>query len=933
MDDRKGIATSEDDIRVVAGVAQSESADDDDLLYRNIVEQSNTGVLVAEYASRKILYANGAWRKIEHVSPDEDIVGRSLLEVVAPYMPVLTQGDVDILAPDHFTEFHKIMGDGMQLLVSGRVIRWNGVKSYVLYMTDQTKEHEYKSQLENLLDHIPTGVSIFEIVGTKLNQIYVNDGFYRMLGTRREDRTQYTGYGTLSAAHPDDLPVIQATMARVLGGADLAECEYRVPNGQGEWVWIHLTGCVAERTGERALCYVTFIDVTERKLRELDYEEQLRLRKAPSDNAIVSAVLNVTQNKVIEMWGNYLGTHKTVSVKTIDELVELARGSIVDPDEYAAFTETFSREAMLARYEHGETHGAVRHRAVNYDGWLESVYDLIVNPRTGDVEAFTTARDITAEVRAEQVVDTIANADYELILAINAETYESQPYSYRGGEEMVQFLQFTGMREGQDARAERVIEYIRNACTEEEFERAQRENRFDYVKQQLDEMEVYSSAITTTPAKGSRRLRLFYTYLRGDRSIILCAVQNITQEWRRDEEQRLRLSEALDAARQASVAKTAFLSNMSHEMRTPMNAITGMTKLAEDVPGNPDETARYLREIDGSSQYLLGVINDVLDMSRIESGKLELHPVWTSPADMFWTCVNMLVPAMREKGITFVYPDIHNTKNIECFIDPLRVKQVLMNLLNNALKFTPSGGMVTLSIGNVSNKASHAVDRITIEDTGCGMSEEFLNRIFQPFEQERNPYANAVQGTGLGLALVKRIIEAMGGDVQVKSELGRGSVFSFTYPYEWRYVDSVSAHKDRAVADLSGLVGMRVLMAEDHPLNRTIATTLLEKEGVEVTCVENGKLAAEAFEQCTPGRFDAILMDIRMPVMDGLAATRAIRSCDHPDAHAMPIVAMSANAFDEDVQKSLDAGMNDHLTKPIEPALLYQALLDQGERV
>ena len=301
---------------------------------------------------------------------------------------------------------------------------------------------------------------------------------------------------------------------------------------------------------------------------------------------------------------------------------------------------------------------------------------------------------------------------------------------------------------------------------------------------------------------------------------------------------------------------------------------------------------------------------------------------WVSPAKIISDSVAMIKPEIKKKHIQFdsdLAGMIEKARLVQFYIDPMKSQQVLVNLLTNACKYTGEGGCISFHISNLRDDGKIAFYQIVIADNGCGMSKTFLKHVFEPFEQEQNLYSGSIQGTGLGLAISRQIVRAMGGDIAVESKLGEGSTFTITTAFKYRIIsDQVkTTEQTSAKSDLSSI---HVMIAEDNSLNAKIARKLLEKKGVSVTWAKDGKEAVDLFSQSAPGTYDAILMDIRMPVMDGLEAARAIRAMDRPDAKAVAIIAMSANAFWEDVNESLAAGMNEHLSKPVEPLRLYDAL-------
>lgn len=365
-----------------------------------------------------------------------------------------------------------------------------------------------------------------------------------------------------------------------------------------------------------------------------------------------------------------------------------------------------------------------------------------------------------------------------------------------------------------------------------------------------------------------------------------------------------------------SQAKTDFLSRMSHEIRTPMNAIVGMTAIARSMAGNKEKVLECLDKLDTSNQYLLNLVNDILDMSRIESGKMELNPETINLSLLISSLEEMMHPQAEGKNLTL---DIINEykNNRPLLADKLRLEQVLLNIVGNAVKFTEPGGHVTLRVTPVQEDKDNLTLHFSIKDTGIGIAPEALQNIFNAFEQAARDTSSRYGGTGLGLAISSRLVQMMGGMLKVKSAPGKGSEFFFTLSFSYsNALPLVKKHPQDMRSDC--FQGKRLLIVEDNELNREIAQTLLEMNGFIVETAENGQTALQTFAGHDAFHYDAILMDIHMPVMDGIEATKRLRTMGREDSRTVPIIAMTANAFSEDSRKSLQIGMNGHLSKPIQ---------------
>lgn len=373
--------------------------------------------------------------------------------------------------------------------------------------------------------------------------------------------------------------------------------------------------------------------------------------------------------------------------------------------------------------------------------------------------------------------------------------------------------------------------------------------------------------------------------------------------------------------REASSAKTDFLSRMSHDIRTPLNVVIGSTTLARRED-NPPETQGYLENIDRSGRFLLSLVNDILDLNKVESGKMDLYPAPYSLAQFRMNIESIIRPLCQEREIDF---RIEGETPAESYLlDSVRFDQIFFNLLSNSAKFTPAGGHVTLKYHVDDLPDGTAELKLAVIDDGIGMSEEFQRKMFESFSQERESETAKIEGTGLGLAIVKSLVDLMGGTIEVESKLGQGTAFYLSIPAE---IAPDQAPAEQAAADeVKSIAGKHVLLFEDNDVNAQIATRMLEQEGVVVKRASDGAEGLAAFLASTPYHYDAVLMDLRMPHMNGFEAARAIRATERDDADAVPIIAMTANAYDEDARKCLEAGMNAHLSKPVEPAALFSTL-------
>ena len=888
--------------------------------YRSLVESSNLATFVAEKKTSRIIFVNEAWRKMAKVDPKKKVEGLTLKDLHLEDKRSLSYEQIQNLPSEEFQFFHIKTDTDYYLFIQARSIMWNNIEAYILYITDETAQksiqakNERNQALLNAASKI-ANVSVWEM-DVKEKKIYQTELTHKLHGFGLViDNTPdvfFNGDYISDATKPD----LAKMYHEVLNGkTSQAIIQFRQPP-TNEYHWEKIM-CEPVFDPDHKVIKVigTSLPFDEFMERQQRYDEQMKVNWALARSSLAMIYIDLTRNEILEAQSEVPQIAKLLKKGKADDIHLAISKLMSSPKEREEHLVQTSSKALLAAYKEGKTLLRFNYRLSILPGWYEAIYSLISNPRTHHIEAVCILRDNTNERQMELIVNKLAQTNYDGIYTVDTKTGKSKPYIFN--------------QEMNKNRSELSMEdSIRKYCKDvDDVSRVLRENSLQTIEKHLASKPLYITSFFIQAEGKIMRKRTIYGYLLDDHSEILAAVQDYTTSYRQQEKQQEKLEAALAEAKIASEAKSDFLSNMSHEIRTPMNAIIGMTELAkEEIDTNPKAAKEYLDQIDKSSNYLLGLLNDILDMSRIEKNKMELHREWIGSTEILDSCYQMIQPMMEQKNITFTYhkPDAQ-LLNSELFIDGLRVKQILMNLLNNAVKFTSDNGKVSLKIEKVKESQHHRTDRITITDNGCGMSKEFTKRIFQPFSQEQNIFSNQVQGTGLGLALTKNIVTAMGGSIKVESVLNKGTKVTVLLPYRFRVKEKVSAETE-PVFDESILKGKQILLCEDRPLNAVIAGKLLEKKGMVITNAVDGQEALELFQKSKVGHFAAILMDIRMPRMNGLEATKAIRNLKRKDAKAVPIIAMTANAFLSDQEDSKKAGMNAHLSKPIQPEQLYQTL-------
>ncbi len=627
-----------------------------------------------------------------------------------------------------------------------------------------------------------------------------------------------------------------------------------------------------------------------------------------------SFIVNITRGIVTHVNGNSLfPISKGMDWETAREIVI---DCSLDPRTRREMGKLLSLDEMISLYNKGQKRstqvagGFAIEENTKY--WLDMGCLVKMHPATGELLALITVEDITEDRILITVLKRALEQNYDFVMCIETENYGTIVFD---ADDQIRG-RFNPSYE------EEVEKNILAHAYGHDKKRAEMLTRLPYMTDILASQHRYDFLINEK-GRGGENLKKFYkcSYLDNGRNYIYIVKQDVTEAFKNESSAKARLDKALKEREAAINARSEFMTRMSHEMRTPMNAILGLSVLMLDEVNNPEVMRDYIGKVNYSGRFLLQLINDVLDISRIEQDKFSLNRVEYSFGEFGEAINTMIGPMCMQKGLDF---EIRSSiPNDSCIMtDPLRITQIFINLLSNSVKYTKPGGHVVFSCREWEHAGNIAKLSFSVKDDGIGMSEEFQKHMFEPFMQESTEVDSHLSGTGLGLPIVKGIIEKMGGKISVKSEKGKGTTFRVSLNVE------VCSLKEKENDNLTekDLTGLRVLLAEDNDINREIGVAILEKRGMLPETAVDGEKAVEAFESHEPGYYDIILMDIRMPVMSGLAATKLIRAMEREDAKTIPIIALSANAFSNDVQASLDAGLNEHLSKPIEAKLLYKTI-------
>ncbi|MDD3334490.1 MAG: PAS domain-containing protein [Eubacteriales bacterium] len=733
-----------------------------------------------------------------------------------------------------------------------------------------------------------------------------------------------------SLLHKEDLQPWLDFHSKLKQGRSSASLHVRIRSEESKpyrHVLCHYT-IMPDRDGVPTYALGSCTDITEQVHQKEKYESAIHDRyQALDKNVVLIGHCNITQDKLIELVDRTgMELQRRFGSARNDFFTGLGTLIPNEAERSAFYTATLS-QPLSADFALGISHhSAVFLASMHADGhepcWLSLNIDTVEQPESGDLLGFLCITDVTASKMQEQMLETVVHRSYDYIAHVNLledsmtlyrhREMQTEDSTYHMGQTycLSAAMQYSAQ---QFIIPEERQDYLKKACLEN-------------LREKLQNKDSYEFAFYLIENGASRAKRMRIDILDRNAGTAVMTRSDVTEMLAQQEQQKKRLTEALEIAESANRHKTEFLSSMSHDIRTPMNAIIGMCALALQNEQDSVQVHESLQTIQSSSQILLELINNILDMSRIEAGKMVLHDMPFSLLEQIHKTADSYGALAKQKHQQFHL--FTNVIHDVCRGDVSRIHSAIDNLLSNAIKYTPEGGTIIYRVAEIASKNPKiGLYRFEISDTGMGMNDETRQHIFEPFYRGEDQQIADIQGTGLGLPITKQIVELNGGTISVKSSPAIGSTFVIELPIHFssEAVPPVPQSKVNP-QDSYDFSGFHILLCEDHPVNQKVVSRILEKAHARVTLASNGKVGYETFVHSQPNTYQLILMDIRMPIMDGYQAAAAIRASAHPQAKTIPIIALSANAFTEDVQKSMQSGMNAHLAKPVIPKQIYQSV-------
>jgi len=749
---------------------------------------------------------------------------------------------------------------------------------------------------------------------------FISDGFASLCGMTPEEMRELYKHDAMAGVHPEDrLRLAKELQEYIQAQNECGEFIYRLVRADGSYFWVRNYISSVKRDDGLYSNFCSIRDITAEVQEKRALRQQFRRMfnsyySCVGKNELLVCRCNATKNLLLDADNDRHRDLVTLVGDVYDDFIDFISQFIVDEGERKEFVQAAKAGALQQAFERGEREQKhvyfVSSPLEQCGRYGQFKISLLQDPDSKDVMCVLFLTDVTEKTIKKRIIDkmlalgTDRVVDLDLIHERYKLLYAENNHKKLIGREFDFNEHIDKVAQEHVLPADREI-WLKLRDKAYILEQLQRKGRYSFsyrVRKRADSDAIKVKKLTLAPVD----LRLGR----------ICVVRmDVTDSVAEEVRSKQAIEQALAAAEQANRAKSEFLSNMSHDIRTPMNAVLGMTEIALDNMDSRAEVEGCLKKISISGKHLLDLINNVLDMSRIEAGRMSVNRELVSLSQLAEDIVaTMQMQAEAKKQSLTVH-----TEQLACaavYSDSLRLRQVLLNILGNAVKYTPEGGAVDFTIKESPSAKGPGYVHLAfvVQDNGIGMTDEYVRHIFECFSREDSLRVQKTEGSGLGMAITKYIVDAMGGEISIQSEPNVGTEFTVLLDVERAEQEQAESREADAAQPQRGL---RVLLAEDNALNREIAVALLSKQGVTVETAENGQLCVEKFSAAPNGYYDAVLMDVRMPVMNGYEATKAIRALARADA-ALPIIAMTADAFAEDVERCLAAGMNAHLSKPMD---------------
>lgn len=797
---------------------------------------------------------------------------------------------------------------------------------------------------------IACGSAIYQRKADGVALVSATPSVIKLAGCENMELGELKKINVFDMVYPEDKQKVKNAFNLAFDKGRCSECTFRRWHHiTGKYIWLY--GSCMPLENEDGKCYAccTFVDITKQKKIEEELTESRRIGKETAmnlnrlyneevirlstfyDNYTCIIRYNLNKNCIECMKGETLsGLFK--AGMSLDECYKKASYLVGNWKTTDPVFNPFDKEKILSLFNAGKRTLTIEvpFSLDEKTGTLFVRFNITMkeNPYTNDILVFVIEEDITTEVLTKTAYQNIASTEYISILCVDI--VKNRYFCCNTSEPDMYLTGGRYGRNGEYSTTMRRIFYNIPGVVENERDEFLENLDSKVIKEKLSLSPEYVFYYGRTVNGTDRRYKISIRWLDREHNLVIIAKKDVTDTVHEEQKKEKMLSDALKDAERANEAKTVFLSNMSHDMRTPLNGVIGFTNLAIES-SSIEEKNEYLGKIKTSGEFLVQLINSTLDLSKIESHKMVLVYEYTEWNGILKSIINSIQAEADKKGIQLIVDTSKSCYDGMVYVDSLRFKQIFLNLLSNAIKFTHEGGKVEFITECLPGIVDGCNCKIIVRDNGSGMSSSFAKKAFEPYSQDFTKTVTRMEGTGLGLSIVKNLVEMMHGVIELESEENKGTQFTVYLPVK-KSQEKPDKAEDNSKTSKEWLAGKTVLLCEDHPVNTDLIKLILENSNINTVCAENGKEGLEIFASSDIWHFDAILMDICMPFMDGIEATKAIRKLDREDALEVPVIAMTANVFHEDREKLFKAGMTGFLSKPVDVGMLFKTLGEQCKR-